>query len=155
MKRIPRYLTLGLLLGGAVAAAVTAIWLATLGEPWDHARFREQGWMTRGFNIMASSPWATTLYAALIAGAVAAGALVAAAMLRPWRWPLIAAAVLGAGAIYPVWRAHAWATGFEFSGYRERSPYVQAATDLASGITVYLVALAVLAAAAAALHRRS
>lgn len=154
MLRLPRYLTLGLLFGGALAAIVTAIWLATLGDPFDRAAFREQGWLARGFNVMAASPWATKLYAALVGGAVVGIALGLAALMRPWRWPLAAAAVVAAGSIYPVWMAHAWARGFEYPTYRDSSRYVAAATQLATGITVYLALLAIVAAAAALLQRR-
>lgn len=155
MLRIPRYVTLGLLFAGALAAIATTIWLATLGDPFDRAAFREQGWMARGFTVMAASPWAAKLYAALVGGAVVALALGVAALVRPWRWPLVAAAALGAGCIYPVWMAHAWARGFEYPSYRDSSRYVAAATQLATGITVYLVVLALIAAAAAVLGRRA
>jgi hypothetical protein len=153
--RIPRYLTLGLLLGGALGAAATAIWMSTMGDPFDRATFRQQAWITRGLNVMASSPWAAKLFAALIAGAVAAAALFVAALVRPWRWPLAAAAVLGAGSIYPVWLAHDWAKTFEYPTYRDSSRYVEAAGQLATGITVYLALLAVTATAAALLQRRA
>ena len=85
----------------------------------------------------------------MVGGAVVALVLFAAALWRPWRWPLFAAAAVGAGAVYPVWQAHDWAAGFEFAGYREHSPYVAAATQLATGITIYLALLAVAAMVAA------
>jgi hypothetical protein len=75
--------------------------------------------------------------------------------VRPWRWPFIAAAVVGVGSIYPVWLARDWAAEFEYEGFRQASRYVDATTQLATAVTVYLIGLAVLGAAAAALHRRS
>lgn len=156
MNRIPRYLTLGLLLAGGLGCVAMAIWLSTLDEPSARAVVRGRGGeLQRGMGVIAHSPYAGMLYAALIGGAVVGLALVVAALVRPWRWPFIAAAVVGVGAIYPVWRAQAWAAEFEFEGFRQASRYVEASEQLALAVTVYLVALAVLGAAAAALHRRS
>jgi hypothetical protein len=156
VNRILRYLTLALLIGGALGCAAVAIWLSTLDEPSARAVVRGRGGeLERGMGIIAHSPYAGMLYASLIAGAVVGLGLVVAALIRPWRWPFIAAAAVGIGAIYPVWRAQAWAAGFEFEGFRQASRYVEASEQLALAVTIYLIALAVLGAAAAALPRRS
>lgn len=147
---------MGLLLAGGLGSMAMAIWIATLDDPSLRSVATARGGeLRRGISIIATSPWASRLYAALVAGAVVGVGLFVAARLRPWRWPFIAATVVALGSIYPVWLARDWAAEFEYEGFRRASRYVEATDQLAVAVTIYLIALAVLAAAAAALHRRS
>lgn len=104
--------------------------------------------LRRGLFVVAQHPDARVL--AVMTMVLGALALAAAWYLlrRPVRWPLLAVPPVALYLFVMAWRGRDWVARFEPVGYRAHSPYVKAATALATVGSLYLVALVVVAIAA-------
>ena len=104
--------------------------------------------LRRGLFVVAHHPDAQVL--AVMTMVLGALALATAWYLvrRPVRWPLLAVPPVGLYLFVMAWRGRDWVARFEPVGYRAYSPYVKAATVLATVGSIYLVALVAVAIAA-------
>jgi hypothetical protein len=150
--RIARLLVFVLLGLGVVAAIVGAIWiqLARGDAPPQHDFYRMSSFR-RGLLLFAHSSYGSSAVIGLPIAAIGGGVL--AWFARKQRWPLAVIAAAALLAIVAVWSLRDEIAAIEPSGYRARSVYVQGATRVAYGGTLYFAALAAAAGAAFVLAR--
>lgn len=140
----------------AIALGLAALALVAFGlyllvnrdASWTERELRSWGPVKRALFVLAHARHASVVAGMAIVGGLLAAGLAYLVARSPARWPLVVVPV-GAVALIAVAQ---WVKGdieaSEPPGYRDRSTYVQAARWLAATSTVYLVVLALLAAAA-------
>lgn len=144
--RLATAIVLGL--GGLASLGLGIYLLAVGGASFTGEELRSWSPVHRSMFALAHTRYGGVFAGAFVVAALVAGGLAVVLVRGRARWPLI---VIAAAAVGLVLFAQ-WSKGdiesSEPRGYRDRSPYVAAARALASSVSIYGLALIVLAGAA-------